>query len=169
MSLSSPPNKPGNKAICLRDITVHFMSEVCHARDMSCLHIEQQTGKMEPHLDTVTGNFWLGYYISWIFNLFAPSYANISLTKCYRWNELEPIMKEQGKWNIAHSLPLCSQLQEVWILQRGWFRHRLYVTGYWQSQTVVIGTVLALLSMSPWCLVFLVSLYTIILTYACSI
>jgi len=79
------------------------MSEVCHARDMSCLHIEQQTGKMEPHLDTVTGNFWLVDYISWIFNLFAPSYANISLTKCYRWNELEPIMKEQEKWNIRSS------------------------------------------------------------------
>ena len=87
----------------IRDITAEFLTEVCHGvgtepslQPVTGETLAQRSANSEDgaRVDVVAENFWgrdrqRAFFDIRVFNPFAPSYRNTSLTQCYRRNELE--------------------------------------------------------------------------------
>ena len=87
----------------VRDLTSAFLSEVCHnvhteltPQPLQGEHLKYKSanGEVGARLDAAAQNFWgkdqqTAYFDVRVFNPFAQSYTNSSLSKCYRKHELE--------------------------------------------------------------------------------
>ena len=87
----------------VRDLTSAFLSEVCHnvhteptLQPLQGEHLKYKSanGEVGARLDVAAQNFWgkdhqTAYFDVRIFNPFAQSYANSSMSKCYRKHELD--------------------------------------------------------------------------------
>ena len=84
-------------------MTTAFLSEVCHnvhteptLQPLQGEHLKYKSanGEIGARLDVAAQNFWgkdhqTAYFDVRIFNPFAQSYANSSISKCYRKHELD--------------------------------------------------------------------------------
>lgn len=87
----------------IRDITAELMTEVCHGvgteptlQPVTEEQLTQRSANREDgaRLDIAAENFWgrdqqRAFFDVRVFNPFAPSYRNTTLSQCYRKNELE--------------------------------------------------------------------------------
>ncbi|KAL5500674.1 hypothetical protein EMCRGX_G012268 [Ephydatia muelleri] len=104
----------------VRDLTSAFLSEVCHnvhteptLQPLQGEHLKYKSanGEVGARLDVAAQNFWgkdhqTAYFDVGIFNPFAQSYANSSMSKCYRKHELDKKReyeeKNLGSADIIH-------------------------------------------------------------------
>ena len=100
----------------VRDLTSAFLSEVCHnvhteptLQPLQGEHLKYKSanGEVGARLDVAAQNFWgkdhqTAYFDVRIFNPFAQSYANSSMSKCYRKHELDKREYEERVREIEH-------------------------------------------------------------------
>ena len=102
-AVQEEPGLPSIRHNEIRDITASLMSEVCHAMGTEpCLQpvteerLTHRTANREEgaRLDIVAQNFWgrdrqSAFFDVRVFNPYAPTYRNSSMSQCYRRNEQE--------------------------------------------------------------------------------